>query len=234
MTIAVHKGLIGIVKSHAPLVSTLRVALNSGNGERIAQLLVGWMAHAGIPAEDAAAFVQLLGGDRRAVFEAYESPPAGGSLLAELKSAGFKHEEALQVVFELQDLLGAASPWRDAVYAPLNRARGIYAVADLQELVIETARVGASPRAVLLGAVVAAAAPTRLVIQEGRNGGRMFRAAFESKALRSPLILAGVAEDLVRGLEVEGLIISRRLIRPALAALLNAYIVMKRAEWAEA
>jgi hypothetical protein len=157
----------------------------------------------------------------------------GSTGLQEVLEATLGEETALSVIKELEELFGAASPFRDCVVTVLDYDKQLYAVANLRKLLVA--------RAALYGAggvkrlrykeKVFIGAPTEVLVYVNPVGGvTKFKVKWETTVRPRPLWIGpAYVEDIVELLREESLVVNRRLAADVLSALLNAYVEKGRA-----
>ena len=163
------------------------------------------------------------------------SPEAvkGSTGLQEVLEALLGEEAALNTMKELEEVFGAASPFRDSVLTILDYDKQLYAVANLRKLVVARAALvstGGGKR-LRYREKVFIGAPTEVHVYVNPVGGiAKFKVKWETTARPSPIWIGpAYAEDIVEALRGEALVVNRRLAPDVLSALLNAYVEKGRA-----
>jgi len=154
----------------------------------------------------------------------------GVSGLQELLTEEVSTEEALQIIKNIEEILGTASPYQDSIFGrPLafsnaNSDKPIYVLANLRDLqVVKAVQEGQKMK---YRNVIFEGAPTELtVIENPITGGREFQIKWEAKTLSKPIFIPAAKLDaIVSKLKSESLVISSRDAADALSALITAYI----------
>lgn len=154
----------------------------------------------------------------------------GKSGLQEILEASLGEERALEIIRKIEEIFGAASPFRDSVFELLDYEKQLYAVANLRKLVIARAR--RTDSGIKYKERIAPVAPTRVVVYRNPLGGvTKYEITFEGQTLRKPLVIGpATIEDIVSRLRAEGLVYHPRLIEGVLNAIVQGYIRKGRAE----
>jgi len=157
----------------------------------------------------------------------------GSTGLQEVLEAVLGEEAALSVIKELEELFGAASPFRDCVVTVLDYEKQLYAVANLRKLLVTRAALvsaGGNKR-LRYKEKVFIGAPTEVYVYVNPVGGvTKFRVKWETAVRPRPIWIGpAYVEDIVELLREESLVVSRKLASDVLSALLNAYVEKGRA-----
>jgi len=158
----------------------------------------------------------------------------GKSGVQEILENTFGEERALEILREIEDMLGISSPFRDSVIEILDYEKQLYAVANLRKLVVVRARRVTDGRRYKLTykEKVFIGAPTSVTAYHNPLGGvTKFEVVWEASTRPKPLVIGpATIEDVVERLKLEGLVLSRRLASDVLSAIINAYIRKGKAE----
>ncbi len=166
----------------------------------------------------------------RGVSRELEERVKGKSGVQEILEASLGEERALEIIREIEEILGASSPFRDSVFEVLDYDRQLFAVANLRSLVLVRAR--REGDRIVYKEKVAPVAPTRVVVYENPLGGvRKYEIVFEGRTLMRPLRLGPAPlEDIVARLRAEGLVYHPQLIQSVLSAVIQGFIRKGKAE----
>ncbi len=158
----------------------------------------------------------------------------GKSGVQEILENTFGEERALEVIREIEEILGISSPFRDSVIEILDYEKQLYAVANLRKLVVVRARRVTDGRRYKLTykEKVFIGAPTSVTAYHNPLGGvTKFEVVWEASTRPKPLVIGpATIEDVVERLKLEGLVLSRRLAGDVMSAIINAYIRKGKAE----
>jgi hypothetical protein len=157
----------------------------------------------------------------------------GSTGLQEVLEAVLGEEAALSVIKELEEIFGAASPFRDCVLAVLDYEKQLYAVANLRKLLVARAAFlsAGGVKRLRYKEKVFIGAPTEVIVYVNPIGGvTKFKVKWETSVRPRPIWIGpAYVEDIVELLREESLVVSRRLAPDVLSALLNAYVEKGRA-----
>jgi len=119
----------------------------------------------------------------------------------------------------LQNALGV-SPFRDCIFSLLNAEKGLYAIVDYYNGYMARVRVDSRNEEVKLGDIVSYALPLKwIVIYDPLGSPRRYRVDFLiGKRVRS---IEGELPIIADRLEMEGVVVSKRLNQDVLSAILN-------------
>ncbi len=163
-----------------------------------------------------------------------EAEVKGKSGVQEILENVVGEDRALAIIKEIEDVLGASSPFRDSIIELLDYEKQLYAVANLRTLVIARARlVEENGRTRLIyKEKVAVAAPVKIVVYDSPLGGiRKYEMVFEGKTLQKPLAIGPASiEEIADRLKAEGLVYHSKLIEDVLSAIANGAIRKGKAE----
>jgi beta-phosphoglucomutase-like phosphatase (HAD superfamily) len=158
----------------------------------------------------------------------------GKSGVQEILENTFGEERALEVIREIEEILGVSSPFRDSIIEILDYEKQLYAVANLRRLVVVRARRVTDGRRYKLTykEKVFIGAPTSVTGYHNPLGGvTKFEVVWEANTRPKPLVIGpATIEDIVERLKLEGLVLSRRLAGDVLSAIINVYIRKGKAE----
>jgi len=163
-----------------------------------------------------------------------EEEVKGKSGLQEILEGVVGEDRALAIIKEIEDVLGASSPFRDSIIELLDYEKQLYAVANLRALIIARARlVEENGRARLIyKEKIAVVAPVKIVVYDSPLGGiRKYEMVFEGKTLQKPLAIGPASiEEIADRLKAEGLVYHSKLIEDVLSAIANGAIRKGKAE----
>jgi hypothetical protein len=182
---------------------------------------------------DKRALAQVLGVEPYGPEALEREEVRGKAGLQEILERELGEEGAVDAIREIEEVLGAASPFRDSVLALLNYEKQLYAVANLSKLVVVRAALTASGgRRLRYKERVFIGAPTEVVVYLNPLGGvTKYQVRWEVATRRRPLVIGPcTVEEVLARLRAEGLVVCSRLASDVLAALLDAYIRKGRAE----
>jgi len=140
-----------------------------------------------------------------------------------------EEQKALEVIRELEEIFGVASPYKDSVVVLLDKADQLFAVANLRRLkVVRMKRVKDN---FVEKEVVIVGAPTQVVVYENPIGGITKYEVWWETDVRSKPIHIGPAllDDIVERLKTEGLVFHKSLVNDVLSAVLVGFIRKKKA-----
>jgi len=154
----------------------------------------------------------------------------GKSGLQEVLEEVLGEEQALNIIKEIEDVFGVASPYRDSVVEILDYEKQLYAVANLRKLVVVRAR--RSGNRMIYRERVAIGAPTNVVVYVNPIGGvTKYQITWETATRPKPLTIGpALLEEVVDRIKAEGLVVSSRLVGDVLAALVEGFVRKGRAE----
>lgn len=227
------------------IVNLLREAYKPGRRDLIILFLTGWLRKANVSYESARKIVELLAeNDEEQKHRIYVldrtyglkgNPPSkeefrGKSGLQEILEEALGEERALEVIREIEEILGVSSPFYDSVIELLDYEKQLYAIANLRRLVIARAR--REGNSLRYKERISPVAPTHVVVYYNPLGGiTRYEVTFEGRTLRRPLVIGPAPiEDIAARLKAEGLVYHRRLLDDVLSAIIQAFIRKGRAE----
>jgi len=175
---------------------------------------------------------QILGVDNiyGLELEISEEEVKGKTGLQEVLEQNLGEEKALEVIRQIEDVFGAASPFKDSVFEILDYEKQLYAVANLRKLVVVRARRDndrmAYKERVFIGA------PTEVTVYINPIGGiTKYQVKWETSTRPKPLLIGpALIEEIVDRLKAEGLVTNRRLAEDVLAAIIEGFIRKGKAE----
>jgi len=163
----------------------------------------------------------------------YEDKIKGKRGVQEILEEVLGEERALEVLREIGEVLGRASPYMDSIIEVLDYEKQLYAVANLRKLVIVRARrvKNGNTSRLLYGTRVFIGAPTRVTVYFNPLGGpAKFEVTWETQTRGKLPIGPATVEDILDRLKLEGLVLSKRLASDVLNAVLEAFIRKGKAE----
>ena len=221
------------------ITEILRPFYRKGFRDFIVFYLSGWLYKSGISYESARRVVEMLSeGDEEKRQRIYvlertyglrgTQPKMfkGKSGLQEIIEEVEGEERALEVIRELESILGTASPYRDSIFSLIDMERQIYYVANMRKGII--ARAVRTRSGIRYREIIAETCPVSVEIYENPLGGlREYKIEFKgiyNKTL-GPAYIDDIAERLVR----EGVVKHKRLIHDALSSIVIAFQKKNRA-----
>ncbi len=226
------------------VVELLKPAYKPGYRDFIVHYLSGWMKKANVEFESAKRVIELLAqGDEEFQARIYvlewnyglRGAPKdveklkGKSGLQEILEEILGEEKAIEIIRQLEEIFGVASPWLDSVVELLDYEKQLYAVANLRKKVIVRA-VRAMDRLVYKERVFLGVPEKVVVVVDPFTNLRKFQVIWRADVAPRPVPLEGKVEEIVSVLVGEGFVYSQRLAKDVLAAILNAYIKKGKAE----
>jgi hypothetical protein len=222
--------------SIAKLLKMLYEETGDGDDMRTrASALVYSYKKAGIDLEPyAEELKQLLGvepyGLEREISEAEVKGKTG---LQEVLESVLGEERALEVLRELEENFGVASPYKDSIIELLDFEAQLYAVANLRKLITARARrrEDESGSRLVYKERVAIGAPTDVVVFFNPIGGiTKYQVKWEVSTRPRPIVIGPcLLEEIVDRLKAEGLITCSRLASDVIAAIIEGFIRRRRA-----
>jgi predicted RNA-binding Zn-ribbon protein involved in translation (DUF1610 family) len=162
--------------------------------------------------------------------EISEKEVKGKTGLQEVLEQSLGEEKALEAIRQIEDVFGAASPFKDSVFEILDYEKQFYAVANLRRLVVVRAKRD-SDRIVYKERVFIGA-PTEVTVYINPIGGiTKYQVKWETTTRPKPLVIGpALIEEIVDRLKVEGLVTNRRLAEDVLTAIIEGFIRKGKAE----
>ena len=138
-------------------------------------------------------------------------------------------ERALEVIREIEDVFGTASPFRDSVIELLDYEKQLYAVANLRKLVIVRAR--RSEDRLVYKERITVGAPVEVVVYVNPIGGvTKYQVRWETATRPKPLVVGpALLEEIVDRLRAEGLVLHSRLVSDVLVGVIEGFIRKNKA-----
>jgi len=155
---------------------------------------------------------------------------AGGwSGVCEILEKALGRERALYTALRIEEVLGAASPFRDPVFEILDQDKQLYAAADLREFSVWRAKRG--PDGIRYKEKVAEGAPVEVEVYINPIGGiTKYRVVWKAPTRPRPIEIGPApVEDIIDRLVAEGLVVSRRLVHDVVTAVLEGFEKKKKA-----
>lgn len=150
----------------------------------------------------------------------------------------YDESTATEILRQVEEILGKASPYRDSIIEVLQYEKQIYAVANLRKLTVYRARRtpiegdnGVRYKLTPMERVFIGA-PTRVVVYMNPLGGiTHYEVTWEVSTRPRPYIIGPAPiEDILGRLRAEGLVVSRRLAEDVLNAIFEGFVRKGRAE----
>jgi hypothetical protein len=162
-----------------------------------------------------------------------EAQVKGKTGLQEVLEATLGEERALEVLRELEEIFGVASPYKDSIIELLDFEAQLYAVANLRKLMTVRARrvEDESGSRFVYKERVAIGAPTEVVVYVNPIGGiTKYQVRWEAQTRPRPLIIGPcLLEEVVDRLKAEGLITCSRLASDVIVAVVEGFMRRGRA-----
>jgi hypothetical protein len=144
-------------------------------------------------------------------------------------------ERALEIIRELEEILGVASPYRDSIIELLDYEKQIYAVANLRKLITARAirkEVKKDEYKLTYKEKVASGTMTEVTVYINPLGGiTKYQVKWETPTRPRPIIIGpAYIEEIISRLKAEGLVMNNRLINDIIPALIEGYIRKGKAQ----
>ena len=154
----------------------------------------------------------------------------GKSGLQEILESSVGEERALEIIRNIEGILGVSSPFRDSIFEILDYEKQLFAVANLRRLKVVRAR--REENNIKYKEEVIIGAPTRVTVYINPLGGlTKYEVLWETTTRPRPLLIGPAPiEDIVDRLKAEGLVKHHRLVRDVFSAIIEGYIRKGRAE----
>jgi len=232
------------------IVSAVRPAYMPGHRNDLDLALAGWLLKAGVEFEWAKEVFKALTSDededakkktmQRLEYTYQKAPgevvgmrgknaPGVEDILRELLG----EEQAAIAVKKIQDVLGWASPWDDAVFEALDPGRNLYAVAwpHRKEMVRgQWVRKEGEPDRFVVREIVATVYPKRVVVfPNTMSSSTLYEVEFEG-VLGAFKVGPASPSEIAERLKRNGWVKFSRLIDDVLSAILNGYVKKGKAE----
>jgi len=226
-------------------VELIKPAYKQGYRDLICFYLSGWMRKAGITYESARKVIELLTAikedeerDQRLYnldrhYGLRGNPPTpeemkGKTGLQEILEKSLNDEEsALEIIRQLEDIFGMASPFRDSIFEILDYQRPLFAVANLRRGVIARATLqrqndGRRTR-VVYRERISPVAPIEVTIYRDPTGMEpdKFKVVFDG--IKSFVAGPTTVDEIIQRLKEDGLVFHSRLINDVLPAILRGF-----------
>jgi len=147
-----------------------------------------------------------------------------------LEEALGDEKKALEIIFQLEEILGAASPFRDSIHALLDYERNLYAIANLgKHIVVKARREGGE---FIYKNIVFIGAPTHVEVYISPIGDiTKYRVVWEIPSRRYKIDIGpATVEEILYRLRMEGLVVSKRDAEDVLNAVIEGFVRKSRAE----
>ena len=152
----------------------------------------------------------------------------------EILERSLGEERALEVIREIEELLGISSPYADSVITIMDYEKQVYAIANLhKKLVVRARRVDNGKRSKLVyKEKVFEGVPVKVTVYSNPLGGpTKFEVVWEANTRPRPKTIGpATVDDIIEILKKDGLVINKRFASDVLSAILNAYIKRGKAE----
>jgi hypothetical protein len=183
---------------------------------------------------DKSALAQVLGVEPYGPESLEKAEIKGKTGLQEILERELGEEGAVEVIREIEEILGTASPFRDSIIALLDYEKQLFAVANLNKLVTVRATLltGKNTKKLQYKERVFVGAPTEVTVFINPLGGlTKYQVKWEAPTRQKPLVIGPCpVGDVLDRLKAEGFVICSRLAGDVLNALVDAYIRKGRAE----
>jgi len=131
-------------------------------------------------------------------------------------------EKALEIIRSISEIFKTASPFHDSIFEIMNYEKQIYAVANLNKLLVVRAR--KTKDGIKYMEKVFTGAPTKIIEYINPIGGvTKFEVIWEIPGKRPLHIGPAYIDEILDRLKVENLVISSRLASDVLASIINGY-----------
>jgi len=156
--------------------------------------------------------------------EISENEVKGKTGLQEILEQSLGEEKALEVIRQIEEVFGVASPFKDSVFEILDYEKQLYAVANLRKLVVVRARRDSDR--IIYKERVFIGAPVEVTVYINPIGGvTKYQVKWEATTRPKPLIIGpALLEEIVDRLRAEGLVVNRRLAEDVLTAIVEGFI----------
>ncbi len=174
----------------------------------------------------------IRGNVSKAVSKELEERIKGKSGVQEILENTLGEEKALDVIREIEEILGVSSPFRDSIIEILDyeKEKQLYAVANLRKLVVVRAR--RKDGMLMYKERITVGAPTKVTLYINPFGGiTKYEVVWETRTRPRPLKIGpAYIEDIVDRLKAEGLVLNRRLAHDVINAIIEGYVRKGKAE----
>jgi len=162
--------------------------------------------------------------------EIKEEDVKGISGLQEILESTLGEERALEVLRELEEILGGTVAPGDSIIEVLDYKKQLYAVANLRKLIV--ARAERVEDRLIYRERVFIGAPTKVVVYINPVGGvTKYKVVWEIKTRPRPIEIGpAYVADILDRLSAEGLVTADRLARDVLNAVIEGFVRRGRAE----
>ena len=165
--------------------------------------------------------------------EIEEEKIKGISGLQEVLENVVGEERALSIIKQIQETIGALSPFRDSIITIMNYDRQTFVVADLRRLRVVTAerREDGGREFFAYKDIIFLGVPSSLEVYINPLGDvTKFKMVWETRSRPNPIEIGPTTIDYILArLRLEGLVGNKKLAEDALQHLIEAYITKKRA-----
>jgi len=153
-----------------------------------------------------------------------EKDVKGKSGLQEELEKIVSEEEALNIVREIEEILGTASPYRDSIIEIMDYDKQICAIANLRKLIV--ARGIIQDNKIKYKERITVGAPTHVeVYMSPFNSLTKYKVVWETQTRPRPFVIGPAPlEDIIARLRAEGLILNRRLADDIISAIMEGFI----------
>jgi len=156
--------------------------------------------------------------------EVSEEEVKGKTGIQEILEETLGEERALDIIREIEETLGASSPFRDSIIEILDYDKQLYAIANLSKLVV--VRGVKQDNRIRYKERITVGAPTSVEVYVNPIGGlTKYKVKWETTTRPRPLEIGPAPiEDIVDRLVAEGLVLSRRLAYDVITAIIEGFI----------
>ena len=163
--------------------------------------------------------------------EIKEAPVKGISGLQEILESTLGEERALEVLRELEEILGGTATLGDSIIEVLDYKKQLYAVANLRKLIVARAE-RVEGRGLVYRERVFIGAPTKVVVYINPVGGvTKYKVVWEIKTRPRPIEVGpAYVGDILDRLSAEGLVTASRVAGDVLNAVIEGFVRRGRAE----
>ena len=159
-----------------------------------------------------------------------EDKVKGKSGVLEVLEKSLGESKALDIVRQIEEILGTSSPFSDSVTEILDYEKQFYAVANLRKLVVARAKL--TKDGLVYKERITVGAPTSVEVYINALGGvTKYKVIWETPTRPKPLVIGPTTrDDIVARLKAEGLILHARLADDILNAIIEGFIKKGRAD----
>ncbi|ADB58659.1 bifunctional DNA primase/polymerase [Archaeoglobus profundus] len=225
------------------IVNILRPIYKVGYRDLVVFSLTGWLKKAGVSYNSARKIVELLAEkDEELNLRLYVldrtyglrgNPPTeeelkGKAGLQEIAETLLGEERALDLIRNLEEILGKSSPFKDSIFSLIDFRKKAYYVANPKRGIIARAFEDKSG-GIVYEKIVAEICPVKVVVYEDPLGG-LTKFEIEFHGFRNLTIGPAELDVVISRLQSEGVVKHSRLLRDALSSIISAFIRKGKAE----